>query len=133
MLITEAYANDDTIAIEEVESLPKAPDQFQSGWTSIIPMILIFVVLYFFLIRPQEKRRKQQEELVGGVKKGEEVVTSSGIIGVITKLIDDNKIEVEIAKDVQVKMLKSAIIDISSRKVEIKNKKEQGKSASKSA
>jgi preprotein translocase subunit YajC len=129
MLITNAYASDDTIAIEGAETLPKAPDQLQSSWTSIVPMVLIFVVLYFFLIRPQEKRRKQQEELVGGVKKGEEVITSSGIMGTVTKVSDNNIVEIEVAKDVQIKMLKSAIVDITSRKPEVKDKKEQGKSA----
>lgn len=126
MFIPVAFADEgDTIKIQESEALPKAPDQIQSsGWTSLVPMLLIFAVFYFLLLRPQEKRRKQQENLVGSVKKGENVVTSSGIFGTVTKINDsDNTVEVEIAKDIQVKMLKSAISDIISRQKEIKEAK----------
>lgn len=124
MFITNAYADGNTIQIEETTSLPVAPEPVQSGWMSMVPMVLIFVVFYFLLIRPQEKRRRQQQELVGGVKKGEEVVTSSGICGVVSKVNDDNTVEVEIAKDVSIKVLKTAIADITSRTAIEKEKKE---------
>ena len=127
MFIPAAFAEEeDTIKIQESEALPKAPDQIQSrDWiSSLVPMLLIFAVFYFLLLRPQEKRRKQQENLVGSVKKGENVLTSSGIFGTVTKINDsDNTVEVEIAKDIQVKMLKSAISDIISRQKEIKEAK----------
>jgi len=97
--------------------LPQAPESLQTGWTSLVPMVLIFVVFYFFLIRPQEKKRKAQEALIGSVKKGEDVVTHSGIYGTITKLNDsDGTAELTIAKDVTIKILKSAVADIISRK-----------------
>lgn len=115
----ESAAKDttDTITIQDTDSMPEAPASIESGWTSIIPMILIFVVFYFLLIRPQEKKRRSQETLVSGVKKGEEVVTNSGMFGTVTKINDsDNTILVELAKGVEVKMFKSAIVDIISRK-----------------
>jgi preprotein translocase subunit YajC len=119
MFIQSAYADENTIEMQESSNLPKAPEQIQNGWISMVPMVLIFVVFYFLLIRPQEKRRRQQETLVAGVKKGEEVITNSGIFGVVTKINDsDNTIELEIAKDVQIKILKSFITDITSRKKE---------------
>lgn len=125
MFVTNAYASkNDTISITESESLPKTPEKISSGWTSAIPMVLIFAVFYFLLIRPQEKRRKQQQALVNTVKKGEEVVTSSGIVGIVHKLHDnENMVEIEIAKDVHIKILKSAIIDVSSRKAKEEKKK----------
>jgi preprotein translocase subunit YajC len=126
MLFTNAYANDDVISIEESEALPPAPSQIQSSWTSVVPMVLIFVVLYFFLIRPQEKRRRQHEELVSGVKKGEEVLTTSGMYGVVTKIFDDGSVEIEIAENIKVKMLKTSIAEITSRKIEVKDKKIKG-------
>lgn len=122
-IIEDAYAaENDTIKIEESEALPKAPEQPQnSTWSTLVPVVLIFAVFYFFLIRPQEKRRRQQEELVGSVKKGEEVLTNSGIFGVVTYVNDkDNTVEVEIAKDTKVKMLKNSISNIISRKPETK-------------
>lgn len=98
-------------------TLPQAPESLQTGWTSLVPMVLIFVVFYFLLIRPQDKKRRAQEELVGGVKKGEEVLTNSGIYGTVTKINDsDGTIELTIAKDIAIKILKSAIEDIVSRK-----------------
>lgn len=122
MLISNAYAETsatDTIAVQESETLPKAPSDVASGWTSMIPMVLIFVVFYFLLIRPQEKKRKAQEQLVGGVKKGEEIITSSGIYGKVVRLDDaNNTAEIEIAPNIQIKMLKTAISDIISRKKE---------------
>lgn len=107
----------DTITIQDTEATPDAPASIESGWTSIVPMILIFVVFYFLLIRPQEKKRRNQETLVSGVKKGEEIVTNSGIFGTVTKINDsDNTILVEFAKGVEVKMFKSSIMDIISRR-----------------
>ncbi|BBJ31900.1 UPF0092 membrane protein [Rickettsia asiatica] len=120
--------NNDTIEIQETEVVPVETNSLQSGLTSLIPMVLIFAVFYFLLLRPQEKRRKEREKLVSEVKKGEEVLTNSGIYGIITKVSDsDNNIEVEIAKDVRIKVLKSAIIDITSRTKASSSKKENNK------
>ncbi|MES2215077.1 MAG: preprotein translocase subunit YajC [Pseudomonadota bacterium] len=98
-------------------ALPQSPSSLSAGWTNLVPMLLIFAVFYFLLIRPQEKKRKAQEELVGGVKKGEEVLTTSGIYGTVTKINDsDHTIELTVANDLTIKMLKSAIADIVSRR-----------------
>lgn len=116
--------NNDTIEIQETEVVPVETNSLQSGLTSLIPMVLIFAVFYFLLLRPQEKRRKEREKLVSEVKKGEEVLTNSGIYGIVTKVSEnDNNIEIEIAKDVRIKALKSAIVDITSRTKEVAVKK----------
>lgn len=120
--------NNDTIEIQETEVVPVETNSLQSGLTSLIPMVLIFAVFYFLLLRPQETRRKEREKLVSEVKKGEEVLTNSGIYGIVTKVSEnDNNIEIEIAKDVRIKALKSAIIDITSRTKEVAVKKENNK------
>lgn len=117
MFINNALADTDTITIQGSESTPDAPPAIESGLSSLVPMILIFVVFYFLLIRPQEKKRRAQETLVEGVKKGEEVLTNTGIYGVVTKINDsDNTVMLRIANDVEIKMLKSSISDIVSRK-----------------
>ena len=93
------------------------PDTTQNTFVSLIPMILIFVVFYFLLLRPQEKKHREQEKMVSTVKKGEEVLTQSGIYGVVTKVSDaDLNVEIAIAKDVNVKILKSSIATIVSRR-----------------
>jgi len=113
---TQPTTETTTLTVQDSDALPKAPEAVSSGWTSMVPMILIFAVFYFLLIRPQDKRRKAQAELVSGVKKGEEVLTSSGIMGVVTKINDsDNTILVEVAKGIEIKMLKNAVTDITSR------------------
>lgn len=128
MFIENAYASssNDTITIQESENLPKAPPEAQSGWTNVgmvVQIALIFGVFYFLVLRPQEKRRRQQEDLVTGVKNGEEIVTTSGIFGKITKINDnDNTVELQIAQDTSIKILKTAISDIISRKKDIKDK-----------
>ncbi|MGI4752520.1 MAG: preprotein translocase subunit YajC [Janthinobacterium lividum] len=121
--------NNDTIEIQETEVVPVETTNFlQSGLTSLIPMVLIFAVFYFLLLRPQEKRRKEREKLVSEVKKGEEVLTNSGIYGIVTKVSESEpNIEVEIAKDVRIKVLKSAIVDITSRSKDVAVKKEDSK------
>jgi preprotein translocase subunit YajC len=102
------------------ESMPQAPDQIQSTFTSLIPMLLIFVVFYFLLIRPQEKKRKAQEQLVSTAKLGEEVLLHSGIYGKITKINEnDNTIMLQISKDSEIKILQTAVADIVSRKSDI--------------
>jgi len=122
--------NNDTIEIQETEVVPveTSSNFLPSGLTSLIPMVLIFAVFYFLLLRPQEKRRKEREKLVGEVKKGEEVLTNSGIYGIVIKVSEnDPNIEIEIAKDVRIKVLKSAIVDITSRTKEVAVKKENNK------
>ena len=75
-----------------------------SGIGQFIPLILIFVIFYFFLIRPQQKKVKEHKAMVEGLKKGDKVVTSGGITGVITRVIDNDKVEVSISDDVKVEI-----------------------------
>ncbi|MGC0371324.1 MAG: hypothetical protein DGJ47_000010 [Rickettsiaceae bacterium] len=106
----------DTISIQEVEEMPVAPPAVESGWLGLMPMVLIFVLFYFLLIRPQEKKRREHEDFVAGVKKGEEIITNSGLFGRVSKINDsDNTIIVEIAKNIEVKMQKNSIADITNR------------------
>jgi preprotein translocase subunit YajC len=93
MLISSAYA------------ASSAPAQ---GWTSFLPMVVIFVLFYFMLIRPQMKQAKAQREMIAALQKGDEVATSSGIIGKITKVGDDI-ISLEIAAGVIINVQKPAI------------------------
>ena len=78
-----------------------------SGIGQFIPLILIFVIFYFFLIRPQQKKVKEHKAMVEGLKRGDKVVTSGGITGTITRVIDNDKVEVEIADNVKVEIVKA--------------------------
>jgi preprotein translocase subunit YajC len=106
----------DTITLQDTEKAPTTPDSMDPTWISIIPWLLIFMVFYFLLFRPQEKRRREQEKLISGVKKGEEVLTNTGLFGIVTKIDDSNNtIMVQVANNVEIKMLKSSIANIVSR------------------
>ena len=78
-----------------------------SGIDQFIPLILIFVSFYFFLIRPQQKKVKEHKAMVEGLKRGDKVVTSGGITGRVERLIDNDKVEVEIAENVKVEIVKA--------------------------
>ena len=80
--------------------------------TSLLPFVLIFVVFYFFLIRPQQKRAKEHREMVSQLRRGDKVITSGGLVGTVTKSVDDQEtVEVEIAKDVKVNVMRTMIAD----------------------
>jgi len=81
----------------------------------LFPLILIFVVFYFLLIRPQQSKMKAQREMLSGVKRGDRVVTGGGIIGLVTKVISDNELQVELADGVRVRIVKQTITDILTR------------------
>ena len=78
-----------------------------SGIGQFIPLILIFVIIYFFLIRPQQKKVKEHKAMVESLKRGDKVVTSGGITGTVERLIDNDKVEVEIAENVKGEIVKS--------------------------
>jgi preprotein translocase subunit YajC len=78
----------------------------------MMPFVLIFIIMYFLLIRPQQKRVKAHQEMIKNVRRGDTVVLNSGMIGKVTKVIDDNEAEVEIADNVKVKVVKSMIADV---------------------
>ena len=78
-----------------------------SGIAQFIPLILIFVIFYFFLIRPQQKKVKEHKAMVESLKRGDKVITSGGITGTIERVIDNEKVEVEIAENVKVEIIKA--------------------------
>ena len=78
-----------------------------SGIGQFIPLILIFVIFYFFLIRPQQKKVKEHKIMVENLKRGDKVITVGGIVGTIDRIVDAEKVEVEIADNVKVEIIKS--------------------------
>ena len=90
----------------------------------LFPLILIFVVFYFLLIRPQQAKMKAQREMLAGVKRGDRVVTGGGIIGLVTKVVSDNELQVEVAEGVRVRVLKQTITDIITRGESVRGAKE---------
>ena len=85
-------------------------------FTSFIPLILIFVIFYFFLIRPQQKKAKEHKQMVEALRRNDNVLLQSGIFGKVVKVKDDDEeIEIEIAKDVKVRVLRSSVASVISK------------------
>jgi preprotein translocase subunit YajC len=79
---------------------------------SLLPFVLIFVIMYFLILRPQQKRVKQHQDLVKNLRRGDTVITSGGLIGKVTKVIDDDQVEVEIADGVRVRQMRGMVTDV---------------------
>jgi|TARA_B100000959_G_scaffold115476_1_gene121663 preprotein translocase subunit YajC len=86
-------------------------------FAQFIPLILIFVIFYFFLIRPQQKRVKDHKAMVESLKRGDEVITSGGIIGVVDRVMEDDRIEVILADNVKVQIIRSTITSLLKKEV----------------
>ena len=91
-----------------------------AGIGQFIPLILIFVIFYFFLIRPQQKKVKEHKLMVDGLKRGDKVITTGGIVGTVERIIDNEKVEVNISENVNVEIVRSSGIQGLVNKVEPK-------------
>ena len=100
MFITPAYA--------QAVGSPGMGDLFGM----VLPLLMIMVVFYFLLIRPQQKKAKEHQELLKKIARGDTVITSGGLIGKVTKIVDDHELQVEVGDNVKVRVLRSGISDV---------------------
>ncbi|MBB5572390.1 MULTISPECIES: preprotein translocase subunit YajC [Rhizobium] len=103
MFITNAYAQSATDSAAGVFG--------GSGFEMIILFVPLMVVWYFLLIRPQRAQQKKREEVLKNIRRGDQIVTS-GIVGKVTKVVDDKELEVEIAEGVRIRVVRSAISEV---------------------
>ena len=78
----------------------------------LLPFVLIFVIMYFLILRPQRQQMKRREEMLKAVRRGDTVVTNGGIVGKVTKVVDDNELELQIADGVKVRAIRSLIAEV---------------------
>ena len=76
------------------------------------PLIFVFAIMYVLLFRPQQKRAAEHKLMIKNVRRGDTIVTNGGIVGRVTKVIDDNELEAEIADNVRVRVVRSMIADV---------------------
>lgn len=98
MFVTPAYA----------QGVGATPDVF----ISILPFVLIFVIMYFLIIRPQRTQMKKRGEMLAAIRRGDTVVTGGGFVGKVTKVTDDNELEVDLGSGLKVTALRSTIADV---------------------
>jgi len=94
-----------------------------SGFEAFLPLILIFGVFYVLLIRPQQKKMKEHKVTLSAIRRGDKVVTGGGIVGTVTKVIDDLEITVEIADGVKVRVQRGLISTVLSKTEPVKGDK----------
>ncbi|MGL4494190.1 MAG: preprotein translocase subunit YajC [Beijerinckiaceae bacterium] len=100
-MITPAYA--------QAAAAPGGSDML----IQLVPFILIFIIMYFLIIRPQQRRAKQHADMISNVRRGDTVIMAGGLVGKVVKVPDDGgEIEVEIADNVRVKVVRSMIADV---------------------
>jgi len=99
MFITPAYAQ-------------AAPAGGSDMLVSLLPFIAIFVIMYFLILRPQQKRVKTHNEMVKNLRRGDTVITNGGVIGKISKVIDEHEVEIEIADGVKVRQVRQMVTEV---------------------
>ena len=103
------------------------------GLEAMFPLVLIFVVFYFLLIRPQQKKAKDHKAMLEAIRRGDKIVTGGGIVGLVTKVVDDNEVMVEISEGVKVRVHRSMIAAILSKTEPVKGDKNNKKNTDNSA
>ena len=92
------------------------------AFVSFLPLILIFVIFYFLLIRPQQKKMKEHKEMVEKIKRGDDIVTAGGVFAKVSRVIDENKIEVQISSNVKIIISRPTITSVINKPTEVSNK-----------
>ncbi len=98
MLFTPAYA----------QAAGGGPDVF----ISILPFVLIFVIMYFLIIRPQRQQMKRRGEMLAAIRRGDTVVTGGGLVGKVTKVVDESELEIDLGGGTKVTALRATIADV---------------------
>ena len=70
--------------------------------------------MWFLIIRPQRQQMKRHKEMIANIRRNDTVVTSGGVIGKVTKVLDEasNEIEVQIAEGVKIRVVRSMVQDV---------------------
>jgi preprotein translocase subunit YajC len=92
---------------------------------SLLPFALIFVIMYFLILRPQQKKLKDHADLVKNIRRGDSVITSGGLIGKVTKVVDDDQIEIEIADGVRIRQMRQMVSGVRTKGEPAKDSKDE--------
>jgi preprotein translocase subunit YajC len=102
MFITAAYAQ-------------TAQAQAPSMLNMLVLMAAFFAIMYFIVLRPQQKRMKEHRDMVAALKRGDVVVTAGGLIGKVTRVLNDAELQVELAEGVRVRVVRNTISEVRTR------------------
>ncbi|AEQ51488.1 preprotein translocase subunit YajC [Pelagibacterium halotolerans] len=91
--------------------------------SSFVPIILLIAIFWFLIFRPQQKRMKTHQAMLAAVKRGDTIVTNGGVVGKVTKAVDGEDLEVEIATGVKIKVVRSMISDVRTKSEPVNDNK----------
>ena len=111
MLITAAYA--------QASSASSFGANEMLG--NLVPVVAMIAIIYFVMWRPQQRRAKEQREMVQAARRGDVIVTTGGLIGKVTKSVDDNEVEFEVAPNVRVRLARSGIAEVRAKGEPVKD------------
>ena len=114
MFVTPAFA-------QGLQSLFGGGSDGSSMIMSLMPLILIIVIMYFLVLRPQQRRVKQHQDMVKALRRGDTVITNGGTLGKVTKVVDDDYIEVEIADGVRVRQMRGMVTEVRAKGEPVKD------------
>jgi preprotein translocase subunit YajC len=106
-----------TLAPDAMAPQPSLPDLF----AQLVPIFVVMGIVYILVIRPRARREKEQLAQLRNVRRGDTLVTSGGLVGKVTKSIDDDEVEIEIAPNVRVRLLRSAITEVRAKGEPVKD------------
>ena len=92
-----------------------APGGISDILIQFAPILILVVIFWFLIFRPQQKRAKAQQEMLSKISRGDTIVTTGGIVGKVTKAVDGEDLEVEIAQGTRVKIVRGMVTDVRSR------------------
>ena len=116
-MFTSAFAQ----AAGAPSAAPTVAD-FLTG-TPIVPLVIVIAVMYFLIIRPRQTQQREHANTIKNIRRGDNIVTAGGLIGKISKVVDDAEIELEIAPNVRVRVARAMISEVRSKGEPVK---EQG-------
>ncbi len=108
MWFTPAYAQGAGFGTNELTSM-------------MVPLVIVFAIMYFMVLRPQQRRAKQHQETLKNIRRGDSVITSGGLVGKVTKVLDDDQVEVEIADGVRVRQIKAMVAEVRTKSEPVKD------------
>ena len=85
------------------------------AFAQFVALILIFAIMFFLLIRPQQRKLKDHKKMVESLRRGDMIVTQGGLIGKVTKVKEDNELEVELSEGVKVRVVQSTVAQVLSK------------------
>ncbi len=87
----------------------------------MVPLVIVFAIMYFMVLRPQQRRQKEHQETLKKLRRGDSVITSGGLVGKVTKVLDDDQVEIEIADGVRVRQIRGMVAEVRAKGEPVKD------------